>query len=243
MRHRQVTLEEANAKATQLNIMFMETSAKAGHNVKSLFKKIAMSLVGMEKENEQTEAQNTSMCQHPTCYPCTHKRSYRDRRYITTTERDSRRISVSVLSSFRRDRAYHTPSCFAHSCMYFLTVYTLSESPILFAARNVVVHKREQQSPGITTAHIRYKCDTSMMSIVHYNSYLPIFRVHPDVRPTPIRGSWCCRPLLDGYRYTGPKPRPSASFLPPSPRQTQCRPVQHRGQAAPSTWAGTLTEV
>lgn len=59
---RQVTLEEANAKATELNIMFMETSAKAGHNVKSLFKKIAMSLVGMEKEGEAQEAQNTSMC-------------------------------------------------------------------------------------------------------------------------------------------------------------------------------------
>ncbi|KAI0748476.1 ras-domain-containing protein [Daedaleopsis nitida] len=58
---RQVTLEEANAKATQLNIMFMETSAKAGHNVKSLFKKIAMSLVGLEKENEQSEAQNTKI--------------------------------------------------------------------------------------------------------------------------------------------------------------------------------------
>ena len=42
--------------------MFMETSAKAGHNVKSLFKKIAMSLVGMEKEGEQQEAQNASMC-------------------------------------------------------------------------------------------------------------------------------------------------------------------------------------
>jgi Ras-related protein Rab-6A len=49
---RQVTLEEATAKATQLNIMFMETSAKAGHNVKSLFKKIAMSLPGMEKEGQ-----------------------------------------------------------------------------------------------------------------------------------------------------------------------------------------------
>ena len=61
---RQVTLEEANAKAAQLNIMFMETSAKAGHNVKSLFKKIAMSLVGMEKENEQSEAQNTSTSIH-----------------------------------------------------------------------------------------------------------------------------------------------------------------------------------
>ncbi|KAJ7662471.1 GTP binding protein [Mycena olivaceomarginata] len=49
---RQVTLEEATAKSTQLNIMFMETSAKAGHNVKSLFKKIAMSLPGMEKEGQ-----------------------------------------------------------------------------------------------------------------------------------------------------------------------------------------------
>jgi len=35
-----------------MNIMFMETSAKAGHNVKSLFKKIAMSLPGMEKETQ-----------------------------------------------------------------------------------------------------------------------------------------------------------------------------------------------
>jgi len=40
--------------------MFMETSAKAGHNVKSLFKKIAMSLPGMEKENTETTAQSTS---------------------------------------------------------------------------------------------------------------------------------------------------------------------------------------
>lgn len=56
----QVTVEEATAKSTQMNIMFMETSAKAGHNVKSLFKKIALSLPGMEKEG-QADAQNTSM--------------------------------------------------------------------------------------------------------------------------------------------------------------------------------------
>ncbi|KAG6880263.1 hypothetical protein C0992_001832 [Termitomyces sp. T32_za158] len=55
--------QEATTKATQLNIMFMETSAKAGHNVKSLFKKIAMSLPGMEKET-QNEA-NTSMSPSP----------------------------------------------------------------------------------------------------------------------------------------------------------------------------------
>lgn len=66
-RARQVTLEEANAKATELNIMFMETSAKAGHNVKSLFKKIAMALVGMEKEGEAAETQNASK----SVYPCT----------------------------------------------------------------------------------------------------------------------------------------------------------------------------
>lgn len=36
--------------------MFIETSAKAGHNVKTLFKKIAQALPGMDKaaEGEQT---------------------------------------------------------------------------------------------------------------------------------------------------------------------------------------------
>ncbi|EPQ57883.1 GTP binding protein [Gloeophyllum trabeum ATCC 11539] len=52
---RQVTLEEATAKAQSLNIMFMETSAKAGHNVKSLFKKIAMSLPGMETPAQSSD--------------------------------------------------------------------------------------------------------------------------------------------------------------------------------------------
>jgi Ras-related protein Rab-6A len=56
---RQVTVEEATQKATQMNIMFMETSAKAGHNVKSLFKKIAMSLPGMDS-NVQSDVQNAS---------------------------------------------------------------------------------------------------------------------------------------------------------------------------------------
>ena len=57
---RQVTLEEATQKSTQLNIMFMETSAKAGHNDKTLFKKIAMSLPGMEKEGTGGDAANPS---------------------------------------------------------------------------------------------------------------------------------------------------------------------------------------
>jgi Ras-related protein Rab-6A len=57
---RQVTLEEATAKAQQMDILFMETSAKAGHNVKSLFKKIALSLPGMEQPGT-TETQNAKI--------------------------------------------------------------------------------------------------------------------------------------------------------------------------------------
>ncbi|THH12030.1 hypothetical protein EW145_g285 [Phellinidium pouzarii] len=58
---RQVTLEEATQRSEELDILFMETSAKAGHNVKSLFKKIAMSLPGMEKEGQSAEAQNNKV--------------------------------------------------------------------------------------------------------------------------------------------------------------------------------------
>jgi len=54
---RQVTLEEAQGKSTELNItLFMETSAKAGHNVKSLFKKIAMALPAGNENTSQTPA-------------------------------------------------------------------------------------------------------------------------------------------------------------------------------------------
>ena len=69
---RQVTLEEATAKAQSLNIMFMETSAKAGHNVKSLFKKIAMSLPGMEKDNQNSDAQNASRSTLHVNHPLSH---------------------------------------------------------------------------------------------------------------------------------------------------------------------------
>ncbi|KAG4173672.1 hypothetical protein ERO13_A11G074000v2, partial [Gossypium hirsutum] len=45
---RQVSIEEAEAKARDLNVMFIETSAKAGFNIKALFRKIAAALPGME---------------------------------------------------------------------------------------------------------------------------------------------------------------------------------------------------
>lgn len=45
---RQVTTEEGEKKAKELNVMFIETSAKAGYNVKQLFRRVASSLPGME---------------------------------------------------------------------------------------------------------------------------------------------------------------------------------------------------
>ncbi|KAK1307794.1 Ras-related protein RABH1e [Acorus calamus] len=41
-------IEEGDAKAHEYGIMFIETSAKAGLNIKSLFHKIVAALPGME---------------------------------------------------------------------------------------------------------------------------------------------------------------------------------------------------
>ncbi|KAK9767406.1 GTPase Ryh1 [Basidiobolus ranarum] len=45
---RQVTTEEGEKMAKELDVMFVETSAKAGFNVKTLFRKIAQALPGVE---------------------------------------------------------------------------------------------------------------------------------------------------------------------------------------------------
>ncbi|KAI8368509.1 ras-related protein rab-like protein-6A [Blakeslea trispora] len=45
---REVTVEDAEKRSKELNVMYIETSAKAGHNVKNLFKKIAQSLPGID---------------------------------------------------------------------------------------------------------------------------------------------------------------------------------------------------
>ena len=50
---RQVSTEEGELKAKELNVMFAETSAKAGYNVKQLFRRIASALPGMD-EGEKT---------------------------------------------------------------------------------------------------------------------------------------------------------------------------------------------
>src|SRR5438552_10033023 len=51
-RARQVTTEEGERRSKEYKVMFIETSAKAGHNVKTLFKRIAQALPGMESTQE-----------------------------------------------------------------------------------------------------------------------------------------------------------------------------------------------
>ena len=45
---RQVSVEDGSDMAKEQNVMFIETSAKAGYNIKALFRKLATVLPGME---------------------------------------------------------------------------------------------------------------------------------------------------------------------------------------------------
>jgi Fe2+ transport system protein B len=54
----QVTPEDLDKRAKELGVMSIETSAKAGHNVKALFKKIAMALPGGSEAKDATANQS-----------------------------------------------------------------------------------------------------------------------------------------------------------------------------------------
>ncbi|KAM9455448.1 ras-related protein Rab-6A isoform 2-T2 [Clarias gariepinus] len=51
---RQVSIEEGERKAKELSVMFIETSAKAGYNVKQLFRRVAAALPGMESTQDKS---------------------------------------------------------------------------------------------------------------------------------------------------------------------------------------------
>jgi len=58
-----VSTEEGEEKASQLGCLFIETSAKSGHNVKALFNNIAKALPGPEANS--SDAANTTQCTIP----------------------------------------------------------------------------------------------------------------------------------------------------------------------------------
>uniref|UniRef100_A0A5F9DRI8 RAB6B, member RAS onco family n=1 Tax=Oryctolagus cuniculus TaxID=9986 RepID=A0A5F9DRI8_RABIT len=52
---RQITIEEGEQRAKELSVMFIETSAKTGYNVKQLFRRVASALPGMESVQEKSK--------------------------------------------------------------------------------------------------------------------------------------------------------------------------------------------
>ena len=57
---REVTTAQGEEEAKKNNLMFIETSAKVGHNVKNLFRRIAQALPGMEGAEGAASAGNQS---------------------------------------------------------------------------------------------------------------------------------------------------------------------------------------
>lgn len=58
---REVTTQQGEDEAKKNNLMFVETSAKLGHNVKHLFKRIAQALPGMEGTDAAAQASSQSL--------------------------------------------------------------------------------------------------------------------------------------------------------------------------------------
>ena len=61
---REVTTQQGEDEARKNNLMFVETSAKLGHNVKTLFRRIAQALPGMEGADTAVQASNQSKESH-----------------------------------------------------------------------------------------------------------------------------------------------------------------------------------
>ncbi|XP_058483163.1 ras-related protein Rab-6A isoform X2 [Solea solea] len=50
---RQITTEEGEQRAKEMNVLFIETSAKTGYNVKQLFRRVAAALPGMDSTQDK----------------------------------------------------------------------------------------------------------------------------------------------------------------------------------------------
>lgn len=57
---REVTTQQGEDEAKKNGLMFIETSAKAGHNVKALFRRIAQALPGMDGDGQGQGSQSRS---------------------------------------------------------------------------------------------------------------------------------------------------------------------------------------
>ncbi|KAK2545465.1 Rab41 [Columba livia] len=67
---RQITTEEGEQRAKELNVMFIETSAKTGYNVKQLFRRVAAALPGMDSTPEKSKEDSILAFSSRPCHYC-----------------------------------------------------------------------------------------------------------------------------------------------------------------------------
>lgn len=109
---REVTAQQGEDEAKKNNLMFMETSAKLGHNVKNLFKRIAQALPGMEGTDAAAQASSQSeYSARPGDNPRANTRACSDRRQDEPVTSCSGRlrmlIAVANVVLERRDTDRH----------------------------------------------------------------------------------------------------------------------------------------
>lgn len=62
---RRVSMEQGERRAKELGVLFIESSAKTGHNVKQLFRRVAASLPGLDAAKEEDKPSEVSTLIRP----------------------------------------------------------------------------------------------------------------------------------------------------------------------------------
>lgn len=119
---REVTTAQGEEEAKKNGLMFIETSAKVGHNVKQLFRRIAQALPGMEGEAKQGESTSTfivafNLLTHHT----NHGLTISDRRQYQS-ERDDQQRQLRLL------RFPHLRSLFAQCPISMMKIETVHDN-------------------------------------------------------------------------------------------------------------------
>lgn len=109
---REVTTAQGEEEAKKNGLMFIETSAKVGHNVKQLFRRIAQALPGMEGEANRGDNQSTLSFPRPwlELHGMSTDNSYSDRcQHYPERDHDQRRMRLLDIVLSNSFYSGHTP--------------------------------------------------------------------------------------------------------------------------------------
>lgn len=82
-------MEEGEDKSTKEGIMFIESSAKAGFNIKALFRKLATALPGMEANTQPAQPSSNRKTLESDCFPFLHLHLFSSDRHKARSSEES----------------------------------------------------------------------------------------------------------------------------------------------------------